>query len=470
MEQHKIKIQIISDLMKRYFSSDKKTKLRFKHGGSNSTRPKDKNQTYINISNLNNVVEVNVNEKYALVEPGVSMEDLVKVTSNYNLLPQVVMEFPKITCGGAINGASLESSSFKYGQLSDTCEEYEIILANGDIITASKEINQDLFYGISGSYGSLGVLSLIKINLVEYKKYVEVTYYPTYSFKETLELINAKILENNIDYLDAILYSKTAGVVVVAKRADIATNPISTYYKNIDLWFYEKGKEVCDSKSLKQETLLIKDYLFRYDRGAFWMGEYAFPLLGIPNNKLTRFLFNYYAQTHKLFEALQTLNVSQNYFLQDIYFPINKTLDCLEYNENNLGVYPIWLCPVKPTKTPQMLSPHCIDDDMLIDVGIWGQTQKYLSNPIQINKDFESFAVIKDARKMLYAHAYYSEQEFWNIYDKSWYDNLRKKYKADNIFPDVWQKTHVKGAIKGSRYLGFFKYFFINPIKNKFGM
>lgn len=44
---------------------------------------------------------------------------------------------------------------------------------------------------------------------------------------------------------------------------------------------------------------------------------------------------------------------------------------------------------------------------------------------------------------MLYAHAYYSEQDFWEIYDREWYNKLRGKYNAEGIFPDIWFKTHV---------------------------
>ncbi len=115
----------------------------------------------------------------------------------------------------------------------------------------------------------------------------------------------------------------------------------------------------------------------------------------------------------------------------------------------------------------QKLSPHFIDADMLMDIGIWGQTQKFLTNPIGANRDFENFTIKHHGRKMLYAHAYYPEDEFWSIYDKVWYDQLRKKYHADRVFKDVWSKTHVSGTIKSSKFLGFLKYFFINPVKKQ---
>ena len=43
----------------------------------------------------------------------------------------------------------------------------------------------------------------------------------------------------------------------------------------------------------------------------------------------------------------------------------------------------------------------------------------------------------------MYAHAYYPEKEFWQIYEKSWYTKLRKKYSAETVFPDIYEKTYV---------------------------
>jgi hypothetical protein len=175
------------------------------------------------------------------------------------------------------------------------------------------------------------------------------------------------------------------------------------------------------------------------------MAEFGFQLFHIPSDRFTKFIFNPFLNTRKLYDGMHALNISQNYFIQDFYCPIENTVEFLEYSEQQLDIFPIWLCPMKPAKTPQKLSPHYIHSELLIDIGIWGQTDKYLADPIGKNRLFEKFAKKTNSRKMLYAHAYYTEEEFWQIYDKKWYDELRKKYHADKIFPDVWQKTHVSG-------------------------
>jgi hypothetical protein len=118
-------------------------------------------------------------------------------------------------------------------------------------------------------------------------------------------------------------------------------------------------------------------------------------------------------------------------------------VEFLGESEQELGIYPLWLLPMKPTQEGQKLSPHYIPGDILIDVGIWGQSEKYLKDPIGLNQKFESLAAAIGGRKVLYAHAYYSKDDFWRIYDHAWYVALRDKYHASEAFPEIWEKVHV---------------------------
>lgn len=93
-------------------------------------------------------------------------------TCRYGLIPPVVMEFPGITVGGGFAGTSGESISFKHGFFDRTVEWIEIVLANGDVTTASHTENADLFYGAACSFGTLGVITLRRLQLVEDRMYV----------------------------------------------------------------------------------------------------------------------------------------------------------------------------------------------------------------------------------------------------------------------------------------------------------
>ncbi len=62
---------------------------------------------------------------------------------------------------------------------------------------------------------------------------------------------------------------------------------------------------------------------------------------------------------------------------------------------------------------------------------------------IKLNRDLEKELYKSKGRKVLYAHQYYTKEEFWKIYNKKWYESLRKKYFANEVFPDVYEKTYV---------------------------
>ncbi len=83
----------------------------------------------IDVSNFNNVLEIDIDRKVAIVEPNVAMDALVEATVEEGLLPPVVTEFPGITVGGAIQGGAGESSSFRYGFFSQTVNWVDYILA-----------------------------------------------------------------------------------------------------------------------------------------------------------------------------------------------------------------------------------------------------------------------------------------------------------------------------------------------------
>ena len=457
LSEHNFKVKFLSQQIKDYskFKSDKK--LRFYHGDSHSTREENKKNYYwVNISDLDNVIEINKEEKYVLVEPNVPMDKLVTETLKQNLIPKIVMEFPGITVGGGINGAALESSSFKYGQFNDNCAEYEVILGNGEIVKASGSKNPDLFYGISGSYGTLSLVTLIKVNLIPSKKYVKAIFYPTKNYEKTLNLIDGKVKNSNLNFVEGLIFDKNRSVVITGELTDQKSEKVQTYLKASDPWFGNQAENMASGNNIHEESIPILDYLFRYNRGCFWIGEYAFPMFHMPKNRVTKFLFNPLFNTRKLHDGMVALNLGQKFFVQDFYLPFNKSLKLLKFSEENIGIYPIWLCPIKSTDKNQKLSPHYLEDKMLMDVGIWGKNEKYKADKVGLNRRFEEFVKSQNGRKMLYAHAYYSEEEFWKIYNRKWYENLRKKYYSKNIFPDVWKKTHtsleyqlnMKGGLK----------------------
>jgi hypothetical protein len=94
IEQHAQTVEAISAAVRGYY--ERKEKFRIYHGSTNSTRSGRK-KNLLDTSKLKNVINVDVQAKTCLVEPGVSQDRLVVATMKYGLVPKVVPEFPGIS-------------------------------------------------------------------------------------------------------------------------------------------------------------------------------------------------------------------------------------------------------------------------------------------------------------------------------------------------------------------------------------
>jgi delta24-sterol reductase len=92
--------------------------------------------------------------------------------------------------------------------------------------------------------------------------------------------------------------------------------------------------------------------------------------------------------------------------------------------------------------------------EMMLNFGVWGSGLKDRDEFVLWNRMFERKVQELGGQKWLYAHAYYTEKEFNEIYNREECDALRKKYFATYL-PSVYDKVKVdiekeKRAIRGS--------------------
>ncbi len=128
----------------------------------------------------------------------------------------------------------------------------------------------------------------------------------------------------------------------------------------------------------------------------------------------------------------------------------------MEYNDESLKVFPLWLCPLKTDKA-NYLAPTYLNAELVINIGIWGKLAGDYEQFVATNRELESRVFALGGRKVLYAHAYYTELEFWEIYDKKAYELARKKYRAAAALPSVYDKTYVGEQYKPSIIKGLLK-------------
>ncbi|QQS18618.1 FAD-binding oxidoreductase [Candidatus Saccharibacteria bacterium] len=344
MDKHKKRVDGLSEQVNSFYEQKKPFKIY--HGSTNSTRVQVfKRNEMLDTSGLNHVLKIDQAKMTALIEPNVPMDKLVKATLKYGLIPPVVMEFPGITAGGGVQGGAGESSSYKWGCFHQICNEYEMVIGDGTIVTCNPQENSDLFYGTAGSYGTLGVMTAVELRLIPAKKYVQLTYFPVKSFDAAVNRMQKEVA-NKPDFIDGIMFARDRGVIMVGKLSNEKNGQLTRFSRARDEWFsLDADKE--SRGDVFNKTIPLSDYLFRYDRGAFWVGKYAFKVFNIPFTKFWRTSLNWLLHTRKLYEALQESGISQHHVVQDLALPVETAVEFMSFVDDNLGIYPYGSVPSK---------------------------------------------------------------------------------------------------------------------------
>ncbi|KAI5243139.1 FAD binding domain protein [Aureobasidium subglaciale] len=442
LNQHNLAVKDLSARVAEFHAN--KQKFRISHGSTNSTRQSSKGPYVLDVSALNKVLSVDIDRKIAYVEPNVAMDRLVEATLPYGLVPPVVMEFPGITAGGGYAGTAGESSSFKHGFFNHTIESVEMILATGEVVKCSPTERSDLFYGAAGAVGSFGVTTLLEIRLEPAKKFVETTYHPVTDMKDAIAVLEEATADHSFDYVDGIMFSKTQGAVVTGRMTDTppSTIPVQTFSSAWDPWFYQHVQSQISKSGTEPvvEAVPLPEYLFRYDRGGFWVGDMAFKYFNFPYNKFTRWFLDDFTHTRMMYTALHASGESKRCIIQDLALPYSTAEKFVDYTSSELDIFPLWLCPLKRTEQPTMHPYTREDKELMLNIGVWGFGPNNRAEFVKANRNLEAKLRELGGMKWLYAQTYYTENEFWEQFDRKWYDELREKYGATNL-PSVYDKV-----------------------------
>ncbi|QDS78163.1 hypothetical protein FKW77_005145 [Venturia effusa] len=456
LDSHNEDIQNVAAAVRQSFAE--KRPFRIYHGHTNSTRQNvlEKKES-IDVSMLDRVLSFNLEEKMVLVEPNVAMDSLVQATLKHGLIPAVVPEFPGITVGGAYAGTAGESSSFKWGFFDRLVSRVEVVLADGRIVEASGEAEKELFERLPSTMGTIGVVTAVEVRLERAKRFVDTRFVRVGNIEEATRTIRENLGNGELDFLDGIMFSPTEGAVVMGRL----TNEIPGHRKPQrfsrpwDPWYYMHVQSRISNTSSAEEPAMdyipIADYLFRYDRGGFWVGRSAFKYMHFPFNRLTRWFLDDFLHTRMLYRALHASKNVIGYVVQDLALPYETAPKFVEFTDKEFQIYPLWLCPLKESPSDvgtESFHPWLAEGKEMkpmLNIGLWGlppPTARTHKDHVQLNQKLEKTLHELKGLKWLYSRTYYTAAEFWKCYPKDWYDALRKKYRAEHL-PDVWQKVHV---------------------------
>jgi len=434
--------------------------------------------------NLYDILELDAQAKTVRVEPMVNMGQLSHFLIPKGLTLPVLPEMDDLTVGGLYMGVGIETSSHKYGLFNDTVLEAELVLSDGSLVRCSRTENKELFDALPWSYGTLGLLVAVKLQLVPCKPFVRVEYHPCKTQAQGVECFRrlSEATEDVPDFVEALAYSKDTMVVMPARFATAAeaglgrVNRIGRWFKP---WFYKYVEGFLAGDAVQVEYLPLRDYYHRHTKSIFWELEQIIP---VGNHPVFRWLLGWAVPPKVSFlkltqtEALRQLYETQH-VIQDMLVPCSKMAEALDVFHKEYELYPLWVCPYRAYDYSAPGSPHrcflrkplAADQqdrggkyEMYVDLGAYGipkaVEEKRAFDIVKVSRAVEAYVQQVHGFQMLYADSYMTREEFRAMFDHTHYDKMKQRYDPKGGFPEVYEKVckkamklwDDKGAQKGA--------------------
>lgn len=138
---------------------------RYSMGGQTATE----NATQIDMRSFNKILKVDVEKKQITVQTGARWRDIQDEIDKHNLSLKIMQTYSNFTVGGSLS-VNVHGRYIGEGPLVRSVDSIKIVLADGSVVTASKDQNAEIFYSAIGGYGGIGVITEATLNLAANEK------------------------------------------------------------------------------------------------------------------------------------------------------------------------------------------------------------------------------------------------------------------------------------------------------------
>ena len=391
----------------------------------------------LNLRDFDEVLEIDTERRVCIAESGIPFCRVVEHTLPLGFVPIVVPELKTITIGGAVAGCSIESMSYVHGGFHDTCLEYEIVSARGDVLKCTPENEHKLvFQMMHGSFGTVGILTRLVFRLVPAKPYVHLRHETHESIDSYLESIWSHYTRRDVDFMDGIIHSPSQLSLCVGDFVDEA--PYTNRYDWLKVYYQSTATR-------REDYLKTPHYFYRYDKGVTNVHPKSFLgrlLLGklIGSSEILR-----------LAEKLRWFVLSDERpdVTVDTFLPFSRLKEFLEWYAEDFRHFPLWVVPYRRVRNYEWLNDSFwdgLDDELMVDIAIYGMKQRGDTNYYRL---MEEKLQELNGIKTLISYNYYSEDEFWSIFNRDNYEAVKAVTDPDNIFRTLYERTCRAAMGKG---------------------
>jgi len=399
----------------------------------------------LDVRNFNQVLQVDPGNGWVEAEGMTPFAAAVDATLPHGVMPAVVPELKSITLGGAVSGVGIESSSFKYGLAHETVLAMDVLTGDGQVLTCTPaNAHSDLFFGFPNSYGTLGYILKLTVRTVPIRPFVQLRHSRYHDVEAFFAELNQSRAE--AEFLDGVVFGPNELYLTIGTFTDEAPFVSDYTFEQI---YYRSIRE----KSV--DYLTIHDYIWRWDTDWFWCSKNLLaqhPLVRrlLGKERLNSVTYTKIMRWNSRWQLTRKLNKllgrHSEGVIQDVDIPLANAAKFLDFFQREIGITPIWICPIHAADERVRFDLYPLDPQTVyINFGFWdriGTRQQH--PPGYFNRKIEHKVTELDGIKSLYSDSFFSPDEFWQIYDKARYDQLKAKYDPHGVFGDLYQKTVLR--------------------------
>ena len=401
----------------------------------------------VDLSGFNEVVEVDPARSRVSAEGMTTYAGLVDATLAHGVMPCVVPQLKSITLGGAAAGVGIEASSFRYGLVHDTLLALDVLLADGSIVTCTPDNeHRDLFHGFPNSYGTLGYALKVTARTIPVKPYVRIEHVRHADPKAYFGDLEARCRAKDADFIDGTVFSAGEMVITSGRFADSAPYTSDYTYEHI---YYRSIRERAE------DYVTAHDFIWRWDTDWFWCSKNLFVQNPVVRRLVGRERLNSttYAKVMRwnsrwgFTRAFSRLRgKTPESVIQDVDIPIARAPEFLAFFLEEVGVLPVWICPIGGYHDQAKFPLYAVDPKILyVNFGFWDVVEDTVKRePGHYNRKIERKVAELGGVKSLYSDSYYPEEEFWRLYDKGAYDALKARYDPKARFKNLYEKCVLR--------------------------
>lgn len=124
------------------------------------------NSLHIDMRRFNRILSLDTLNKQVTVEAGIVWRDLQRVIDRHDLSIMIMQTYANFTVGGSIS-VNCHGRYIGHGPIVSSVIEIKLVTASGEIITAKRTQNSDVFAAAIGGYGGLGAIVEVTLQLAD---------------------------------------------------------------------------------------------------------------------------------------------------------------------------------------------------------------------------------------------------------------------------------------------------------------